>query len=302
MKHSVKEWIFATRPWSFPASATSALVAFSYVFFRFSSQSELVSINWCYGILAILGAVIFQAGSNVANDYVDYQHKVDTKESIGINRLLIDEVFEPKSFLRYSVILLSIGILLGVFLMVNTGIDLLWIGIIGALSGFFYYKLKYIALGDLLIYIIFGPMIMLGTVFVMTTDLDPDALMISIPVGFLIVNILHANNTRDMMHDGKANIKTQAMLLGVRGAIIQYMILAVGAYFAVAVMAAFGILHPLSLIVFVTLPLTIMNIKKIRRAEFDKPELINNMDEMSAKLVLAFGVLLAVSNFIAAYL
>jgi len=67
-------------------------------------------------------------------------------------------------------------------------------------------------------------------------------------------------------------------------------------------MAAFGILHPLSLIVFVTLPLTIMNIKKIRRAEFDKPELINNMDEMSAKLVLAFGVLLAVSNFIAAYL
>ena len=302
MKHSVKEWIFAMRPWSFPASATSALVAFSYIFFRFSNLSELYGVNWCYGGLAILGAVIFQAGSNVANDYFDYRHKVDTKESIGINRLLIDEVFEPKTFLRYSLFLLGAGIALGLFLLVNTGIELLWIGIIGVLSGFFYYKLKYIALGDLLIYIIFGPMIMLGTMFVMTGKLNTDALIISIPIGFLIVNILHANNTRDMKHDGRANIKTQAMLLGVRGSIIQYIVLAIGAYAAVAVMAAFKVLHPVSLVVFVTLPLAIMNIKKMKSAEFDKPELINNMDEMSAKLVLAFGVLLAVSNFIAAYL
>ena len=302
MKHSLKEWIFAMRPWSFPASAISALVAFSYIFFRFSGLSSLYDINWCYGVLAILGAVIFQAGSNVANDYFDYRHKVDTKESIGINRLLIDEVFEPKTFLRYSLILLSAGILLGVYFLFNTGIELLWIGIIGVLSGFFYYKLKYIALGDLLIYIIFGPMIMLGTMFVMTGRINTDALLISVPIGFLIVNILHANNTRDMKHDGKANIKTQAMLLGVRGSIIQYIILGIGAYVAVAVMAAFKVLHPLSLIVFVSLPLEIMNIKKMQKTEFDKPELINNMDEMSAKLVLAFGGLLAISNFIAAYL
>lgn len=290
------------RPWSFPASATSALVAFSYIFFRFSGLSELYSVNWCYGGLAILGAVIFQAGSNVANDYFDYKHRVDTKESIGINRLLIDEVFEPKTFLRYSLLLLSAGILLGLFFLYNTGIELLWIGIIGALGGFFYYKLKYIALGDLLIYIIFGPMIMLGTMFVMTKKLNTDALIISIPIGFLIVNILHANNTRDMKHDGNANIKTQAMLLGVRGSKIQYMVLAAGSYISVAVMAALQILHPLSLIVFITLPLAVMNIKKMHTAEFDKPELINNMDEMSARLVLAFGGLLAISNFTAANL
>ncbi len=262
----------------------------------------MYSVNWCYGGLAILGAVIFQAGSNVANDYFDYKHRVDTKESIGINRLLIDEVFEPKTFLRYSLLLLSAGILLGLFFLYNTGIELLWIGIIGALGGFFYYKLKYIALGDLLIYIIFGPMIMLGTMFVMTKKLNTDALIISIPIGFLIVNILHANNTRDMKHDGNANIKTQAMLLGVRGSKIQYMVLAAGSYISVAVMAALQILHPLSLIVFITLPLAVMNIKKMHTAGFDKPELINNMDEMSARLVLAFGGLLAISNFIAANL
>lgn len=290
------------RPWSFPASATSALVAFSYVFFRFYGLSELYRVNWSYGLLAILGAVIFQAGSNVANDYFDHRHKVDTKDSIGINRLLIDEVFEPKSFLRYSLVLLTAGILLGLFLLYKTGIDLLWIGAIGAFSGFFYYRFKYIALGDILIYIIFGPMIMLGTVFVMTNRLNTDALFISIPIGFLIVNILHANNTRDMLHDGKANIRTQAMLLGVKGSKIQYIILATGSYAAVAVMAAVKMLHPLSLIVFVTLPIAILNIKKMQAAEFDKPELIKDMDEASAKLVLAFGGLLAVSNFIAACL
>lgn len=299
MSHTAKDWILLTRPWSFPASAMPAIVAISYLFFR---QSEFVSINWYYGLLALLGAVIFQASGNSTSDYFDFKYNVDTKESLGTNRLLVDGIFPPKSALQFGLILLMIGSLLGIFLMLHSGWNLLWIGIIGVLGAFFYCKLKYIALGDLLIFIIYGPLIGLGTAFVMTGELIWTVVLITIPVAFLVVNILHANNTRDIRDDSKANIKTQAILLGERGSIIQYIVLAIGAYIGVALLVAFGLFHPLTLSVFITFPIALKNIKQMRTAKIDKPELINNLDENSAKLVMVFGSILSLSNFAAVWL
>jgi len=288
--------VFLTRPWSYPASAMPALVAISYIFFR---QSEYAFTNWHYGILALLGAVIFQGSSNTINDYFDFKNKVDTKESLGINRLLIDGVLLPKPVLRFGITLLIIGTLIGVFLMFSTDWNLLWIGGIGVLSAFFYYKMKYIALGDLLIFIIYGPLIGLGTALVMTKELVWDVMLVTIPVAFMVVNILHANNTRDILGDTKANIKTQAIILGEKGSKIQYIVMSIGAYVAVVLLVACNLLHPFTLSVFVTLPLAIKNIKQMQTAKIDKPELIQDLDANSAKLVMIFGILLSLSNFIA---
>ena len=113
-------------------------------------------VLWCTGIIR---GSYFSGGINAINDYFDYKYKVDTKESLGINRLLIDGILQPKSALRFGTVLLMAGTLLGVLLLFNTGWNLLWIGIIGVLSAFFYYKLKFIALGDLIVFIIYGPLI-----------------------------------------------------------------------------------------------------------------------------------------------
>jgi 1,4-dihydroxy-2-naphthoate octaprenyltransferase len=216
--------------------------------------------------------------------------------------MLVDGVFTPKAILQFGVILLALGSLLGIYFLLNTGIDLLWIGLIGVLGTFFYYKMKFMALGDLLIFIIYGPLIALGTAFVMTNEISWDVLFLSIPIGFLVVNILHANNTRDIRDDGKANIKTQAMLLGLKGSKIQYILLAMGAYVAVILMVVFGMLHPLSLLVVITLPIALKNIKLMQQAQVDKPEIIKDLDAASAQLVMAFSVLLSLSNFIAYWL
>ena len=126
--------------------------------------------------------------------------------------------------------------------------------------------------------------------------------MIGSSLGFLIVNILHANNTRDIRDDGKASIKTQAMLLGIKGSINQYIILGVGAYLIITLTVIFGILHPLSLLVWLSFPLLINNIKEVRLASIEKPELIKDLDGKSAQLVMIFSLLLAISNFIAGLL
>lgn len=300
MSPTTKNWIIATRPWSFPASTMPALAAISYIFF--TKNEVATDINWWYGILAMLGAMIFQASGNLIGDYFDFKYKVDREDTFGSSRMLVDGVFTPKAILQFGVILLALGSLLGIYFLLNTGIDLLWIGLIGVLGTFFYYKMKFMALGDLLIFIIYGPLIALGTAFVMTNEISWDVLFLSIPIGFLVVNILHANNTRDIRDDGKANIKTQAMLLGLKGSKIQYILLAMGAYVAVILMVVFGMLHPLSLLVVITLPIALKNIKLMQQAQVDKPEIIKDLDAASAQLVMAFSVLLSLSNFIAYWL
>lgn len=294
MSPTTKNWIIATRPWSFPASAMPALFAMAYVFYM---QDSIESIHWGYGVAALLGAVLFQASGNLIGDYFDYMYKVDRKESFGSSRMLVDGVFTPKTIFWFGIIVLCMGILLGLFLWSQTGNDLLWIGIVGALGTFFYYKLKYMALGDVLIFIIYGPLIALGTAFVMTNQLYWEVVVLSIPIAFLVVNILHANNTRDMRDDKLANIKTQALLLGEKGSRIQYAFLAIGAYVAVAIFVLLNMISPLALLVIVTLPLAKKNINLIKQAKIDKPEIIKDLDAMSAQLVMAFTLMYALGIF-----
>ncbi|HNZ85408.1 MAG TPA: prenyltransferase [Paludibacteraceae bacterium] len=295
MSPTTKNWIIATRPWSFPASAMPALFAMAYVFYM---QDSIESIHWGYGVAALLGAVLFQASGNLIGDYFDYMYKVDRKESLGSSRMLVDGVFTPKTIFWFGIIVLCMGILLGLFLWSQTGNDLLWIGIVGALGTFFYYKLKYMALGDVLIFVIYGPLIALGTAFVMTNQLYWEVVVLSIPIAFLVVNILHANNTRDMRDDKLANIKTQALLLGEKGSRIQYTFLAIGAYVAVAIFVLLNMISPLALLVIVTLPLAKKNINLIKQAKIDKPEIIKDLDAMSAQLVMAFTLMYALGIFI----
>lgn len=297
-ERKISDWIIATRPWSFPASTMPALVTISYVYFL---KNEIASdINWFYGVLAFIGACIFQASGNLIGDYFDFKYGVDRKESFGSSRMLVDRIFSPKTILNYGIIMLAIGILLGLFLFVRTGTDLLWIGGIGVLATFFYYKLKFAAFGDLVIFIVYGPLIGLGTAFVMTNQLMWNVVLLNIPIAFLVVNILHANNMRDIRDDGKAHIRTQAMVLGMKRAKVQYFILAVGAYVGVILLVVFGMVHPLTLIVFLSLPVELKNLKQMKKAEVENPELIKNLDANSAQLVLIFSLLFAVPNFFAA--
>jgi len=297
-ERKITAWIIATRPWSFPASTMPALVTISYVYFL---KNEIASdINWFYGVLAFIGAGIFQASGNLIGDYFDFKYGVDRKESFGSSRMLVDGIFFPKTILNYGVVMLAIGILLGWFLFIHTGPDLLWIGGIGVLATFFYYKLKFAAFGDLVIFIIYGPLIGLGTAFVMTNQLMWNVVLLNIPIAFLVVNILHANNMRDIRDDSRAHIRTQAMVLGMEKAKVQYLILAVGAYVSVILMVVFGMVSPLTLIVFLSLPIELKNLKQMKKAEVENPELIKNLDADSAQLVLIFSLLFAVANFLAA--
>ena len=68
MKKTLKNWIIATRPWSFPASTMPSLVAVSYVFYV--NKIAPMDVNWWFGVLAFFGAAMFQAAGNLISDFM----------------------------------------------------------------------------------------------------------------------------------------------------------------------------------------------------------------------------------------
>lgn len=297
----LKYWIIAAHPWSFPASGSPALIAYSYVFYMYKT-GQISDVNWINGIIAFFGAIIFHMAGNLIGDYQDYKGGVDQLEKTGPFRVLVHKIFKPRTILIYGYIVLLIGILIGAYLFLQTGVPLIYIGLFGIVSATLYYKFKYIALGDIIIFLSFGLMVVLGMVYVMTGIINWWSLLIASPVGLLIVAILHANNTRDMLQDKKAGIKTQAMNLGLEGAQVVYQTILLFTYMLVALIVLFNLLHPLVFIVLITMPMALKNIKLMKQATIEDLGIIRFLDTDTAKLVFVFSLLFSAANFIAPYI
>lgn len=301
----MNNWILATRPWSLPASFVPALIAFAYAFWSVKSGitypggmgwheplSSWSVPSWLLGIFAVCGAVIFQIAGNLISDYYDFNHGVDRAGTFGSSRMLVNGVFTPRQILNFGLTALAIGIFIGMLTFLFAGPHILWIGSLGVTGTYFYYILKYHALGDLCIFIIFGILVPLGVTYSMTSTLDWHIVAVTTPIGLLIVNILHANNTRDIRDDGKASITTQAMLLGLKCSKYKYVVYTILAYAGILACCILGILPWTCVAVVLTAPIAVRNTKCMFSAHStDHPEAIKSLDSMTAQLVIAFGLI-----------
>ena len=301
----MNNWILATRPWSLPASFVPALIAFAYAFWSVKSGitypggmgwheplSSWSVPSWLLGIFAVCGAVIFQIAGNLISDYYDFNHGVDRAGTFGSSRMLVNGVFTPRQILNFGLMALAIGIFIGMLTFLFAGPHILWIGSLGVTGTYFYYILKYHALGDLCIFIIFGILVPLGVTYSMMSTLDWHIVAVTAPIGLLIVNILHANNTRDIRDDGKASITTQAMLLGLKCSKYKYVVYTILAYAGILACCILGILPWTCVAVVLTAPIAVRNTKCMFSAHStDHPEAIKSLDSMTAQLVIAFGLI-----------
>lgn len=296
---TIKQWFLAVRPWSFPASTMPALVAVAYVFF--ANRTNLGSVDWLVAAACVLGALVFHFAGNLVSDYFDYKKGVDTKDNIGrTNLLIINGVFKPKTILWYGIALGIVGVALGIWIVCSTNIGVLYVGMAGFVLTFLYSFLKYNALGDLDVFLIFGVLIPLGVSVALLGAVDWFLMAVSVPVGFHVVGILHANNTRDRQLDARAGTRTFAMAIGLKAAKVYYAVLELLPYVTVALMVVVGVLPWPALAVLLSLPIAMKNIKAMKSGE--EPDDIAALDADSAKLVLLFSVLLVLALVISAIL
>lgn len=283
--HTFKEWVLATRPWSFPASTMPVLVAMTYLW------SAGFEVTWWLGIMALVNIVLVHAAGNVWSDYHDYRRGVDAKDTYGVH-ILTDAQFTPKEIYALSLTLQAAAIALGLLMVWLTGITLLWFGLAGIALSLLYPPLKYAALGDLVIMACYALLPMLGTTFICSGHIVPEVLWLAIPVGSITVAILHINNTRDIETDKRARIHTFAMLTGRRFAIGLYVVELLLPYLWLALLAALHIVSPWTLMALITLPVAMKNIRSaLAYYEVGLPA-IASLDEATAKLQLFFSLTL----------
>lgn len=125
---------------------------------------------------------------------------------------------------------------------------------------------------------------MQATAILVAGQMSTQTLPYSIPIGLLTEAILHANNTRDIKPDTKANIVTLAIMLGYEGSYVFYLLLLAGAYLSVAVIAYYS--RWACVLAFLTLPLAVQLSNGFKKNKMD------SIVEQTAKFHLPFGLLL----------
>ena len=289
-KPTFKDWLIATRPWSFTASALSVVVVLVYL------EWLTGAVNWTNGVLAIVGIILFHAAGNTWSDYFDFRSGVDTVEGAISVDTLKGGLFRPEQIRNLSLGLLVPGIIIGLWLLFTTGWTLLWIGLGGVICTLFYPHLKYRALGDLVIVLAYGLLPALGTSWVAVGEIDWRVLWAALPVALLVDSILHANNTRDAKTDRKADIRTMAMGMGVRASAILYILEQLFPFAWVVLLIPFGIFPWLSILVTFIMRFAINNARSMREfKETGDVVTIADLDQRSAQTQLLFAVVLSLS-------
>ena len=298
-KHKLKDWIAITRYWSFPVSSMPVVATFAYLFSR-----GLLPLEWkslAVFLLSLFGVVVLHAAGNLLSDSADYRKGVDSERAHAVPFLVFKQ-FQPKEYLWLSAVLFVLGCVMGVVVCLLSSPLLLAIGGVGVLLTLLYSFLKYRALGDLDIFIIFGVLIVLGSTVAATGAVVWEALVLSVPLGIITVSVLHANNATDIETDGAAGIRTFAMLIGGKASSILYRVYMVLPFVCIIASVIIGWLHPLALISLVAAIPAWKNFKKA--SDFDKTgiEAMKGLDIGSAQLQLVFSLLLSVGLFIAGLL
>ena len=302
MKPRTKGSIYfqAVRAFSFPASSIPCLLG-AMLALLMNPQAAV----WWLMPFIVISLVLLHAASNVISDYDDYRTGVDGKDTLGGSRVLVDSLLAPKDMLQFGLMLFFLAVVFGLPIIYVRGFTLLFIGILGILGGFFYtgrpIGFKYIALGDIIIFLMYGPAITTGTFYALTGTFNFHVLYASVPLGLLVTGILQANNLRDLIHDKNANIKTLATVFGQGFAKAEYLFLIIGAYVVVIALIAFRILSPWSLLVLLSLPPAIKNMNSIKGVKVEDTAKIAMLDAHTAQLTLMFGVLLSISVLISKF-
>jgi 1,4-dihydroxy-2-naphthoate octaprenyltransferase len=254
--------------------------------------------------ITIAAVLLLQIGANLVNDYYDYLRGIDTSNTLGPGGLIQQGLIKPVRVLSFGLIALGLGALLGAFVAVSGGWLVIVFGLIGVLAAYFYSgvpkALTSLALGELVFFFIFGPLLTLGSYMVQTGHLDRIVYIYSISLGILATAFIHLNNMRDTASDAPAGKLTLASLLGLRLSRTLYVVLVLGAYAPIVALGLPRHAPHLLLIVLWTLPTLVIAITTVLRTT--SPASLHKAMLESLRLEIFFTILLIVALVVTAVL
>jgi len=238
---TVAKLLRAMRLFSLPASVLPVFVA---------TAAVVAPAEWRWDVLAasVAGVALLHLAGNLFNDYFDFASGVDRRtedDEFRPGRLLVLRELLPRDVLIEALVCLLLGGAAAGYLVWRCGPAILGFAAAAGFGLYAYtgppFNLKYRALGEVVIFLVFGPLLLVGAAWAQTGGFQMAALVLSVPVGLATTAILLGGNFRDLEEDGQAGIRTIGRLAGGRAVRVAYFVAVLGSVLGLAGVAAAGL-------------------------------------------------------------
>jgi 1,4-dihydroxy-2-naphthoate polyprenyltransferase len=204
------QWLEGARPRTLPAAVAPVLAGTAVAL-------HVGQAVWWKAALALLVSLALQVGVNYANDYSDGIRGTDA-DRVGPLRLVGSGAASPRSVKAAALASIAVAMAAGLVLAATTSWWLLLVGAAAVAAAWFYTggsrPYGYRALGEVMVFVFFGVVAVVGTTYVQTESLPLPAWYAAVGVGALACAILVANNLRDIPTDRTSGKRTLAVVLG----------------------------------------------------------------------------------------
>ena len=215
----IQAWVLATRPRTLSAAAAPVVAGSGFA----AADGVFAPLP---ALAALVGALFIQIATNLANDYYDFVKGGDTGDRLGPVRVTQAGILPPEAVLTGMVVTLGLATLTGVYLASVAGWPVIAIGLVSMLMGVCYtggpYPLSYHGLGDVFVFVFFGPVAAATTYFVQAQAWSPGSILAGVGLGAFSTAMLVVNNLRDRETDGAAGKRTLAVRFGDGFSVAQY--------------------------------------------------------------------------------
>lgn len=295
----INNFLELTRAWSLPISIFSCLLPFCWAAFDGG--------NLLYGILAIIGVIFAHLAANLADDFFDYKKIVKDfginfdREKLGLQsekcRLISNGTFSINQVCIISLSLFLIAFLIGLFFTFNVGNNVIYIAVITFLLSVLYSKFTYIGLGEIVIGLIFCPLLYMGIYYVMTGEYSTQLLLISFAVMPILIGVLYNHTMLDFDFDSKHNKITLCSILGSRQKAFKLLcFFELAPFFIISFLAFFNQISSYFFFVVLALPYAFCVLYLISHVLNEKPADFFKYFKPPMKLLVFFTVLLIISK------
>jgi 1,4-dihydroxy-2-naphthoate polyprenyltransferase len=302
-------WAVITRAPFLTATIIPIIIAAGWVV----AQGTGSPFPWGLFILTMLGGIAIHISANTFNDYFDWTSGTDKANNdyfmpySGGSRSIELGLISERKLLTVAWVSLMIAFLAGLPILILRGPALLLFALAGAFSAYYYTAppLRLAArkgLGELIVGLNFGPLLVAGTVFALTGQLSWGAFFAGIPVGLLTTAILWINQFPDMASDKLTGKHNLVVVLGKQRASWGFVLLMAAAFGFTLVGTALGLLPWTSLLMLLGLPLAIYAIRVLFRHYGDRRLIAANSStillQVIAGLLFAAGLFLGSGAFL----
>ena len=253
ISQSAKRLFHATRPKFYPASVLPVIAGSAWGF------ASGTGFEWGVFLLALLATVCVHAGGNVLNDVGDEELGTDRANNdriypyTGGSRFIQTGILTSKMMTRLGIALIIAAALLGVVLIVEKGLTVLWLGLAGVLLAIVYslgpVKLNSTGFGELTVGLAFGIIPVTGAAWLQSGVFNQTVVLFALPIAFWVTAILLINEVPDIAADGATGKRTLPVRFGLNATSIVYFCLHLGSALTVAWLAWNGDLPVLAPVV-----------------------------------------------------